>query len=287
MTVLGTGIMGAGMARNLVRAGHAVTVWNRTAQKARPLADDGADVADDPAAAVAGAQVVVTMLFDADSVAEVMDRALPALPAGAVWVQAATVGLDGTARLVALAGRHGVAFVDAPVLGTRKPAEDGMLTVLASGPPHLRAAVEPVFEAIGARTVWVGDVAGAAHRLKLVANSWVLALTAATAQAVALAEGLGVPPRAFLDTIAGGPLDSGYAQVKGAAMIAGDFAPSFGVDGAAKDARLIAEAAEGAGVDSGLARALAQSYRSAADGRDGQVDMAAVVQAFRPARPPR
>jgi len=121
VAVLGTGIMGAGMARSLARAGLSVSAWNRHAEKAQALAADGISVAEKPEDAVAGAAVVVTMLFDAASVAEVMGRALPVLPEGAVWAQTSTVGPDGTAELAELARAHGVGFVDAPVLGTRQP----------------------------------------------------------------------------------------------------------------------------------------------------------------------
>ncbi|WP_309110458.1 NAD(P)-dependent oxidoreductase [Saccharothrix sp.] len=274
VAVLGTGIMGAGMARNLLRAGLDVAVWNRSADKARPLGEDGARVADTPEEAVAGVDVVLTVLFDADSTAEVV-RGLDL--SDAVWVQSGTVGLEGTERLVELAGS--TPFVDAPVLGTRKPAEEGKLTVLAAGPLALRDRVAPVFEAIGSRTVWAGERPGDGHRLKLAANSWVLSITAATAQAVALTRGLGLEPEAFLDVIAGGPTDSTYAQVKGRAMIAGDFTPSFGIDGAVKDADLILEAMRAAGTDDRVMRALHEQYRVAADHR-GAEDMAAVVRAF-------
>jgi 3-hydroxyisobutyrate dehydrogenase len=193
-------------------------------------------------------------------------------------VQCATVGLDGGERLARLADEHGTAFVDAPVLGTRQPAEQGKLTVLAAAPEELRAAVAPVFDAVAARVVWAGTRPGDGQRLKLVANSWVLSITAATAQSVALARGLGLEPTAFLDAIAGGPVDSAYAQAKGRAMINGDFAPAFGVDGAAKDSALIVAAMGAAGTDDRLMRVLLDHYRTADDGTPA--DMAAVVRAF-------
>ncbi|WP_181781219.1 NAD(P)-dependent oxidoreductase [Pseudonocardia pini] len=281
VTVLGTGIMGAGMATHLARAGLPTTVWNRSVERARPLAEVGAEVAEDPAAAIAAADVVVTMLFDADSVAEVMEQALPAARAGVVWVQCSTVGLSGTTRLVELAERHGVAFVDAPVLGTRPAAESGQLTVLASGPEGLRETVAPVFEAVGSRTVWVGTEPGDGHRLKLVANSWVLSLVGATAQAVGLAQALGVDPQQWLDSIAGGPLDAGYAQLKGRAMITADYRPAFALDGAAKDAGLIADALAVAGVDPSVMRALHDRFFAAAEAGHAHEDMAAVLYGFR------
>ena len=280
VTVLGTGIMGAGMARSLIRAGLDVTVWNRTAEKARPLEQDGARVADDVASAVSGAEVVLTMLFDANAVAAVMEQALPAVARSALWVQASTVGLDGTARLARLADRHGVGFIDAPVLGTRKPAEEGALTVLAAGPRQLREAAAPVFDAIGSRVVWVGERPGDGHRLKLVANSWVLSVVAATAQAVGLSRDLGIDPQLFLDVISGGPLDCAYTQLKGKAMIAGEFPPAFPLAGAAKDTALIAEAMRAAGTDDRLMAALHEQFQAAADAGHDAEDMAAVIHAF-------
>lgn len=281
VAVLGTGIMGAGMARSLARAGLDVTAWNRSSDKVRPLADDGITVAEKPEEAVAGAEVVVTMLFDAASVVAVMTDALPAMAEGAVWAQTSTVGIDGTAELAALAGAHGVGFVDAPVLGTRQPAEQGQLTVLAAAPPELRDGVKPVFDAIGAKTVWVGEEAGAAHRLKLVANAWVFSVVAGTAQSIALAEGLGLDPQLFLDTIAGGALDAPYVQLKGRAMIAGAYPAAFAVDGALKDSALIGDALRATGADDRLITAVNALFAdAAAAGRAGE-DMAAVAEIFR------
>jgi 3-hydroxyisobutyrate dehydrogenase len=276
VAVLGTGIMGAGMARSLAREGIDVTVWNRSAEKAAVLE---LPVAPDPATAVRDADVVFTMLFDAASVAEVMREAAPAMKPGAVWVQTSTVGLDGTAELAELAGRHGVAFVDAPVLGTRQPAENGQLTVLAAGPEDVRDRVAPALAAISAKIVWVDTEPGAGHKLKLAANAWVLTVVAGTAQSVALTEALGLEPRQFFDLIAGGPLDSGYAQLKGKAMLSGDFTPAFALGGAAKDAGLIRDAAASVGVATDLSAALAALFARAGDPDD---DMAAVIRATRP-----
>ncbi len=154
VTVLGTGIMGAAMARNLARAGHDTRAWNRTGAKAEPLAGDGVRVADSPAEAVDGADVVLTMLHDGPAVLEVMGAAAPALRPGAAWVQSTTVGVELVGGLAALAREHRLVFFDAPVLGTRQPAEAGQLLVLAAGPAASRAAVGPVFDAVGARTLW-------------------------------------------------------------------------------------------------------------------------------------
>ncbi|MGV9989534.1 NAD(P)-dependent oxidoreductase [Streptomyces sp. NPDC003374] len=280
--VLGTGIMGAAMARNLVRAGHTVRVWNRTRAKAEPLAADGARVADTAAEAVRDADVILTMLYDGGTVREVMGEAAPAARRGAVWMQSTTAGLDSVGELAALAREHGLVFYDAPVLGTRQPAETGRLTVLAAGPAEGRETVTPVFEAVGARTVWTGEDAAraTATRLKLVTNSWVVAATTATGEALALAKGLGVDPRDFFDLIAGGPLDMGYLHAKAALILEDRLTPpSFAVTTAEKDARLIVRAGEQHGVRMDVAAASAERFARAAAQGHAEEDMAAAYYA--------
>lgn len=274
VALLGTGTMGAGMARNIARAGLPLRVWNRSADKAAPLAEAGATVAGSVAEAVTGADVVITMLFDADSVAETMALARDALAPNALWVQQTTVGIDGTDRLATLAEDLGVAFVDAPVLGTRKPAEDGALVVLASGPEQSRDLLRPVFEAIGSRTMWLGG-AGAGSRLKLAVNAWVLTVVEGIAESLALTRTLGLDPRLFLEAVAGGALDAPYVQLKGTAMLEGDFTPAFGLDGAAKDAELIVDAARSAGVDLAVVEAVRDHLVRALEAGHGDKDMAA------------
>ncbi|RMI45168.1 NAD(P)-dependent oxidoreductase [Streptomyces triticirhizae] len=285
IAVLGTGIMGAAMARNLCRAGLDVRVWNRTRAKAEPLADDGITIADSPSEAVAGAGVVVTVLHDGDAAAEAIAEAAGAFAPDAVWLQCTTAGLDGLDRLVALAERHDLTLVDAPVLGTRQPAEAGMLTVLAAGPEETRGRLAPVLAAIGSRTLWLGGTPGVATRLKLVCNSWLLAITHGTAEALALAHGLGVDSADFLEAIAGGPLDVGYLRTKAAAIEAGELSPpSFAVDTALKDARLIVEAGTRAGVQLDVAAAgLDRLARASSQGHGGEDMAASYYASFAPA----
>lgn len=278
VTVLGTGTMGAGMARSLLRAGHEVTVWNRTVSRAEPLAADGARVAADAADAVASAEAVVTILFDTVSVLEVMTDV--SLPQGCVWLQSATIGVDGTERVAALAGERGWLLVDAPVLGTKAPAEQGALVVLAAGEDAAVDAARPVTDAIGARVVRAGTRPGEAARLKLVCNAWVASLTAAVGQSVALAEALGLDPRLFLDAIEGGAVDTPYAHVKGAAMLAGDYPPSFAVDGVRKDLALIRDAARASSTDDRLLTAVLDLFEATSAAGRGADDMAAVRTAF-------
>ncbi|MEU1460194.1 NAD(P)-dependent oxidoreductase [Streptomyces sp. NPDC005727] len=278
VAVLGTGIMGAAMARNIARAGLGVRAWNRTREKAEPLASDGIRVTGTPAEAVEGADVVLTMLYDGNTALDVMREAAPALRSGAVWAQCTTVGTGLVADLAGFAAEHGLVFYDAPVLGTRQPAEAGQLTVLAAGPEEGRETLAPVFGAVGVRTVWTGDdgAAGSASRLKLVANSWVLAVTAAAGEALALAKALDVDPQDFFALIEGGPLDMGYLRAKAGLVLDGKLTPaSFAVGTAEKDARLIVEAGEQGGVRLDVAAATAERFARAAAQGHADEDMAA------------
>jgi 3-hydroxyisobutyrate dehydrogenase len=277
--VLGTGTMGGPMARHLASAGHDVRVWNRTREKAEGL---GAEVAATPADAVAGAELVLTMLADGPAVDATMREALQALDPGAVWVQASTVGLDWTERLSEEAERRGVLYVDAPVLGTKKPAEEGKLVVVASGPEAARGRAEQAFDTYAARTVWLGDEAGAATRLKLVLNHWIMNAIVNVAETVALAQALGLEPQRFLDAIEGGGMDMPYAHMKTAQILSGDLAPSFALRLARKDVQLILEAAREAGVELGLAPATLERMTRAIDLGHGDEDTAAAYYATRP-----
>jgi 3-hydroxyisobutyrate dehydrogenase len=279
VAVLGTGIMGAGMARSLLRAGHEVRVWNRTAARAQPLAGDGATVADTAAAAVDGAAAVLVMLWDTAAVLDVLGAAAGSAP-GAVWLQASTVGPDGM-RQVAVA-HPDLRLLDGPVLGTKGPAEQGTLVVLLSGDRALVDEVRPAVDAISARSVYAGPELGQASALKLVANAWVATMNAAIGQSMALAEGLGLDPALFLEAVRGGAMDAPYLHMKAELIAKGDFPPAFTLDGARKDVELIRAAARGAGVTDDVLAGLAAVYRKAVDAGHGEQDMAAVYLAFPP-----
>lgn len=282
VAVLGTGIMGSGMARSLLRAGLGVRVWNRTHEKAVPLAADGATVADTAADAVRGADVVLTVLNDRTAVAAALTAASDGLQRGQVLLQSSTVGPDATAELAQRAADLGLVYLDAPVSGTRQPAEEGTLTVFVSGPSSARAVTGPVLDAIGQRTVWVAEEPGAASRLKLVVNTWVITMVGGVAECLNLAEGLGVDPRTFLDVMKGGPLDSAYLQGKSAAVLTGDLTPSFALSTALKDTRLILDVAERSGVRLDLTAASAARFERAEAAGHGDEDMIATYYAGRP-----
>ena len=174
VAALGIGIMGAPMARNLLKAGFQVRVWNRTPDKAFVLAAEGADLAESPADAVREAAFVITMLTDTAAVLAVMRQAAESVPAGAVWLQ---TSMDTDVECVAgLAEDHGITFVHCPVLGTRETAKRGRPVVLASGPGDVLDRAQPIFDAIGLKTVRLEPETGRANRRKLVATAWIVTL---------------------------------------------------------------------------------------------------------------
>jgi 3-hydroxyisobutyrate dehydrogenase len=278
VAVLGTGIMGAAMARNLLSDGMEVRAWNRSREKSEPLKEDGAEVAESPADAARGADFLLTMLADADVIEETVgDGVLDALAKDGVWLQMSTVGEEGSGRLAEIASERGVAYVDAPVLGTKQPAEQGQLVVLASGPEEVRERSERVFDPLGSKTVWLGE-AGAGSRLKLVVNNWIVGLLGVLAETVAFAKTIGVEPAKFLETIEGGPLGLPYAQLKGTMMIEEDFPTSFSATLARKDAALVLGAAEANDLRMPVAGAVAARFDEAIQAGHGEEDMAAVYR---------
>ncbi len=279
VAVLGTGIMGAGMAGSLLRAGHDVRVWNRTAARAEPLAAAGATVADTAAAAVDGAEVVLVMLWDTAAVLDVLGAAAGSAP-GAVWLQASTLGPDGMARVAA--AHPDLRLLDAPVLGTKGPAEQGKLVALLSGAPADLEVARPAVDGYAARSVYAGERLGAASALKLVANAWVATMNAAIGQSVALAEGLGLDPALFQEAVRGGAMDAPYLHLKAELIAKGDFPPSFTLDGALKDVELIRAAARAASVADDLLTGLVAVYGKAVEAGHGEEDMSAVYLAFPP-----
>jgi 3-hydroxyisobutyrate dehydrogenase len=275
---LGTGAMGAPMASNLARAGIEVRAWNRTRDRAEPLAADGVEVVDTAAEAAEGADVVVTMLADGPAVAGAVDGVLAP---DRLWLQMSTVGVDWTDRLAGAAREAGAVFVDAPVLGSIRPAATGDLTILASGPEEARERSRPVFDAVGSRTLWLGE-AGNGTRQKLVMNFWALAVTAVAGETIALAETLGVGGERFVELIEGQVSDSPYARMKAPLMLERDYPPSFRLELGRKDVALAVEAAREAGIELAVGEAVVEAMDRAIERGYGDGDIAAVIESTRP-----
>ena len=276
VALLGAGTMGAGMAQRLLEKGFVVSVWNRTPGPAASLAERGAIVRAKPAEAVDAAEVVITMLADADAVEDVMlrRRTLEAMRPNATWAQMATIGVDATEHLAAEVERRrpDVAFVDAPVSGSREPARNGRLLILASGSDRSHDAADAVFSALGQRTLWLGR-AGTGSRMKLVLNSWLAFEIEAAAEVSALAARLGIPHCVLADAVTGGPLASATALTKLAKMERGDYSADFPLQWALKDLDL-ALAASGPETTP-VTMAIAERWRRLVAQGNGHFDISA------------
>jgi 3-hydroxyisobutyrate dehydrogenase len=275
VAVLGTGIMGSAMARNLVGAGLATTVWDQSSAATAALGQAGARVARSAAEAVTGADVVITMLPTADAVSSVMfNGPATAFGPGAVWAQMGTIGVPATVEIAGRLShlRRDVLFVDAPVSGSKGPAEHGQLLVLASGPAAAKPVLDPVLGAVGRKTVWLGD-AGAGSRMKLAVNAYMSVLIEGAAEALELAQRLGIEPAKLDEAIEGGPLDAPIAGAKLHKMEQGDYAPEFPLQWALKDVDLAIEAAGDSPLP--LLSALSEQWRSAVMDGHGREDISA------------
>jgi 3-hydroxyisobutyrate dehydrogenase len=219
-------------------------VWDRRPEAARPFGERGATVAPTAAAAVQAVDVAITMVTDATAVMSIATEfgMLDALPAGAVWAQMSTIGVEATEAIDSMvkARRPEVVFLDAPVSGSKVPAEQGRLTIFASGPEAARPKVETVFAAIGERTVWVGPV-GTGSRMKLVNNTLLAFSAEGVANAFGLGHRLGLATQTILDAFKGGPLISSWEAGKFQRIAAEDYSPEFPLRLALKDVHLALE----------------------------------------------
>ena len=279
VAVLGIGAMGHGMAASALRAGIPVVVWNRRREATEDLAGRGAQVATSAADAARRAAIVVTMVTDADAVISIArdQGMLEALAPGAIWIQMSTIGVAGIDRVAALASaeRPDVVLLDAPVSGSKDPAERGQLTIFASGPGEARPRVAPLFEALGQRTIWVGE-AGAGTRLKLVNNTWLAFANEAVAASVAVAHRLGLATRAVADALDGAPLVSPWQAAKLQRIAEGEFSAQFALSLALKDVHLALQAAGDAGLP--VLACLADEWQQAVDQGLGEQDLTVVTR---------
>jgi 3-hydroxyisobutyrate dehydrogenase-like beta-hydroxyacid dehydrogenase len=273
---LGLGEMGTPMASRLLRAGHRLTVWNRTAERTAPLAQLGAAVAPSPAKAAAGADFVITMLATPDALEQVLfgsDGLAPALSPGQVLIDMSTVGLDEV-RSVAARLPQGASLVDAPVRGSVPQATSGRLDIFVGATDENYERVRPILEALGTVRHAGGPGSGAA--MKLVANLVLGAAIVTFGEALALGESLALKRDMLLDALADSPIGP-IVKAKRANVESGDFAPSFKLRHAAKDLRLVTEAAAARGRELKQARVNRALLDEAAERGAADLDFSAVV----------
>jgi 3-hydroxyisobutyrate dehydrogenase len=242
--LLGVGLMGSAMANRLLDRDIAVIAWDRNAEHLRDLEGRGGKPAEEPSEVVRGAGVVITMLPTADVILDLVEPLLGDWPEGTVWLQMSSVGAAEADQLTQIAEAHAVTLVDAPVSGSTHPAQEGQLTILASGPDAARGAVAPVLDALASRVLWVGE-AGTGSRLKLVANHWMITMVAALAESMHLCQAMGLDQQQFIALLDGGPLGSSYALQKLDEMQRHEYPAGFPVRLALKDLQLVSEVQQG------------------------------------------
>jgi 3-hydroxyisobutyrate dehydrogenase len=274
--LLGIGLMGSAMARRLLDQGISVTAWDRNPEKTRALVARGAQAAAHPLDAVRDSAVVITMLPTADVIFEVVEPLLKSWPPGTIWAQMSSVGASEADQLTSIAEANEITLVDAPVSGSTRPAENGQLTILASGPHSARNAVTPVFDALASKVLWVGE-AGMGSRLKLAANHWMVASVAALAESMQLCDAMGLDQAHFVELLDGGPLGSQYAMQKLDEMRRHEYPAGFPVRLALKDLQLVSEVANDASAKMPVLSAVLERFTVANQELANQ-DLAAIYE---------
>jgi 3-hydroxyisobutyrate dehydrogenase len=243
--MLGVGLMGSAMGRRLLEQGIEVVAWDHTEEHVSALESVGANAVRAPEEVLSGSSAVITMLPTAEIVLDVVEPLLPVWPQPTVWLQMSSVGASEADRLTTVAQEHHITIVDAPVSGSTHPALEGRLTILASGPDSVREQLRPVFDALAARVMWVGE-AGMGSRLKLAANHWMVASVTAVAESMHLCEAMGLDQQPFVDLLDDGPLGSPYIREKLKEMRSREYPAGFPVRLALKDLELVGEVEDAA-----------------------------------------
>lgn len=277
VAVLGLGAMGHAFAVNLLKNGFTTFGWNRTRSRGEDLLEAGLNLADSPEEAVAQADVVIAMLSDGETTLTVMHQVKDALKQGAIVAQMGTIGVDATEELIALfeQARADVVYLDAPVSGTKAPAENAQIVVLASGDRDKAAAIEPVFAAISKGTKWLGE-AGRAMKMKLVVNAWLISMVQGLAESMQMAKSFGFTPEDLWAVLDGGPLAAPYVKGKLAMIAEGEYEPQMHLTWALKDANLALDAAQAKHLP-GLQQ-ISQVWQQAVDAGYGQKDLSVVYR---------
>jgi 3-hydroxyisobutyrate dehydrogenase len=280
--LLGVGLMGSALAHRLLDRGIAVIAWDRNAEQLRDLESRGGQPAERPSEVVGAAGVVITMLPTAEVILDVVRPLLDGWPEGTIWLQMSSVGAIEADQLTQVAEAHRVRLIDAPVSGSTHPAEEGELTILASGPDSARIAVEPIFDALASRVLWVGE-AGMGSRLKLATNHWMITSVAALAESMHLCQAMGLDQQQFIALLDGGPLGSTYALQKLDEMRCHQYPAGFPVRLAIKDLELVREVEKSSQATTPLLDAVLERFMAAGPDLADQ-DLAAIYELDEPSK---
>jgi 3-hydroxyisobutyrate dehydrogenase len=294
--LIGLGLMGRPMGLNLLKAGHPVTVWNRTASRADELVAAGAALAKSPREAAAGADVLITMVSDPPALEEVLwgskansgdtgvsqgDAALPALKSGSIYIDSSTVSPDLARKIAAACAGKGVRFLDAPVTGGDWGAKKGELVFMIGGEAETLQAVEPILGVMGKRWFLLGPN-GAGQTIKLAMNSILALQVEALAEALALVTAAGLKGEGLIEVMQSSMARSGVLDVKAPNLLKGEYAPSFPLRLMYKDISLALDLAKELGVTLPAASAARETYGSVKAAAKEDLDYSAVMKFWRP-----
>jgi len=277
---IGLGSMGLGMAGNLIKAGHTLTVYNRTRSRAVELESSGAMIADTPADAASGAEILITMLADdraVESCVQSPGNAIASLPAGAIHISCSTISVDLSRRLVAAHNGNNQHYVSAPVFGRPEAAAAGKLWIVAAGPSDQVKRCQPIFDACGQKTFIVGEEAPAANVIKLAGNFLITTVIESLSEAFALGRKYNVDPNTFLEVMTSSLFNAPIYKNYGAMIAADKFEPvGFKLPLGFKDNRLVIAAAEEVSVPMPMASLVHDRFLAALANGMAETDWAAI-----------
>ena len=280
---IGLGIMGSAMAANLVKAGFDVTVWNRSPEKSGPLAELGARVAATPREVAASCPVTFAMLADpaaAEAACFGNDGVLAGIADGRGYVDMSTVDADTSQKIGAAVTARGGRFLEAPVSGSRKPAEDGALVILSAGDSSLYDEALPGLEKMGKKILFLG-AAGSGARMKLVVNMVMGGMIAAFCEGLALGDKAGLLQADILEVLDAGALANPMFRLKGGLIARGEYPVAFPLKHMQKDLRLAVSLGDRCGQPLHCAAAANESFKRAKEMGLGDEDFSALYKAVR------
>ncbi len=276
---IGLGIMGSRMAANLQKAGHDLIVYNRTPEKAKALVEAGALLAPDPAEAVRDVDVVITMLSTPDVVRQTAEVILPAMKPGIFWVDVSTVNPSFSKEMAQLSVKHRTRFVDAPVAGSKAPAENGELLFLAGGTEEELTEVAPLLDIMGKKTLYLGKPGNGAN-VKMLINLMLAQSMATFSEAIALGKGMGLAEEQLLNILTATPVVAPVMGLLKERLLIGNFDVNFPLKWIHKDVMLALDTASELSVNMPSLEQTESLYKTALDDDLGDLDFSAIYKTF-------
>lgn len=277
---IGTGIMGSRMAANLLKAGYEVKVYNRTLSKAKELENEGAMLSQSAKEAADGVDVLFTMLSTPDAVRETAfgeKGFFSSMKKNSIWTDCSTVNPSFSKEMAEASKKKGLRFIDAPVAGTKQPAEKGELIILAGGNKKDVEEVTPLLNIIGKKIIYAGEH-GMGTSLKMVINTMLASAMEVFSEALVLGETLGFSKEKLFEVLIGGPLTAPFLAAKKVKIEKADFEADFPLQWMLKDMRLITKTADENNVELPVAELVTEVYSSAVNKGLGDMDFSAIYK---------